>query len=136
MPNHMDMPAPGAPVRTCGPKVSHRNAPGAMSAMALLVSPVRPSVGRVVGGVDSGTDFSFRAWEESRDFESAPDVRAKSNCIGPNALSRIEVSQRFDSVRALSGSLLPASDDLPQPIQFGTLRWFESSRSKGVPRSK
>src|SRR6185312_10251591 len=93
MPNHMDMPAPGAPVRTWGPKVSHRNAPGAISAMALLVSPVRPSVGRVVG-VDSGTDFSFRAWEESRDFESAPDLRAESNCIGPNALSRIEVSQR------------------------------------------
>src|SRR5438105_3526160 len=47
MPNHMAMPAPGAPVRTWGPNVSHRNAPGAMRAMALDVRPVRPRVGLV-----------------------------------------------------------------------------------------
>src|SRR5947209_2075404 len=52
MPSHIDMPAAGAPVRTCGPKVSQRNAPGAMSAIALLVNPVRPRVGLSVGVVD------------------------------------------------------------------------------------
>src|SRR5690349_7718755 len=67
MPTHMDMPAPGAPVSTCGPNVSHRNAPGAISAMALLVSPVRPSVGLVpdpvvpaVGGWAAIATLSFR----------------------------------------------------------------------------
>jgi hypothetical protein len=41
--------------------VSHRNAPGAMSAIALIVKPVSPSVGfiSVFGGDDSGIAIFF-----------------------------------------------------------------------------
>jgi hypothetical protein len=34
-------------------KVSHRNAPGAISAMAFIVNPVKPKVGFISGAVDS-----------------------------------------------------------------------------------
>src|SRR5512142_1931766 len=47
MPNHMAEPAIGAPYSDCIWKVSQRKAPGAMSAMALMVRPVKPSVGRL-----------------------------------------------------------------------------------------
>ena len=43
MPIHID--GPVAPVPACAAKVSHRNAPGAMSAMAFMVRPVKPKVG-------------------------------------------------------------------------------------------
>ena len=49
MPNHMSDAAIGAPYRLCMAKVSQRKAPGAMSAMALEVRPVRPNVALVVG---------------------------------------------------------------------------------------
>jgi hypothetical protein len=49
MPNHMALPATGAPYSDCIWNVSHKNAPGAMSAIALIVSPVSPSVAFVVG---------------------------------------------------------------------------------------
>src|SRR5437660_11905933 len=49
MPNHMSDPAMGAPYCDCMAYVSHRNAPGAISAMAFMVSPVRPRVGFIFG---------------------------------------------------------------------------------------
>src|ERR671934_219763 len=52
MPNHMLMPAKGAPVSDCGANVSHRKAPGAISAMAFIVRPVRPRVGFILGASD------------------------------------------------------------------------------------
>jgi len=41
--------------------VSHRNAPGAISAIALIVRPVNPSVGfiSVFGGDDGGASISI-----------------------------------------------------------------------------
>src|SRR5579862_8693119 len=72
MPNHIDMPAEGAPYNDCIAYVSQRNAPGAISAMALDVSPVRPSVGRV--GVGDSTDtiklLSIGSTDQSGDVES------------------------------------------------------------------
>lgn len=44
----MAQPARGAPYSDCSWKVSHRNAPGAISAMALIVKPVKPSVALLV----------------------------------------------------------------------------------------
>src|SRR5215472_11332490 len=43
MPSHMA--GAVAPAAACPAKVSQRNAPGAMSAMAFIVSPVKPNVG-------------------------------------------------------------------------------------------
>jgi hypothetical protein len=40
-------------------KVSHRKAPGAMSAMAFIVKPVKPKVGFISTGVVSAIHFSF-----------------------------------------------------------------------------
>jgi hypothetical protein len=40
-------------------KVSHRKAPGAMSAIAFIVKPVKPRVGFISTGVVSGIHFSF-----------------------------------------------------------------------------
>ena len=42
-------PAMGAPYNDCSWNVSQRNAPGAIKAMALMVSPVNPRVALVVG---------------------------------------------------------------------------------------
>src|SRR5580698_5913821 len=47
MPNHMPCAASGAPYEAWMKNVSHRNAPGAISAIAFEVRPVNPSV---VGG--------------------------------------------------------------------------------------
>src|SRR5215472_13515184 len=47
MPNHIPWAASGAPYAAWMKNVSQRNAPGAISAIAFDVSPVRPSV---VGG--------------------------------------------------------------------------------------
>src|SRR5215831_5433316 len=47
IPNHIAEPAIGAPYSDWIWYVSQRNAPGAMSAIALIVSPVRPSVARL-----------------------------------------------------------------------------------------
>src|SRR5689334_13511214 len=44
MPNHIPWAASGAPYADWMKNVSQRNAPGAMSAMAFDVRPVRPSV--------------------------------------------------------------------------------------------
>ena len=44
MPNHMAQPAIGWPYCHCCAKVSQRNAPGAISAMAFIVRPVSPKV--------------------------------------------------------------------------------------------
>ena len=44
----MAQPAIGAPYSDCSWNVSHRKAPGAISAMALMVRPVRPSVALLV----------------------------------------------------------------------------------------
>src|SRR5579872_2407179 len=44
----MAQPAIGAPYRDCSWNVSHKNAPGAISAMALIVRPVKPSVALLV----------------------------------------------------------------------------------------
>jgi hypothetical protein len=46
----MAMPAVGLPYSDCSCNVSHRKAPGAISAMALMVNPVNPSVAREVVG--------------------------------------------------------------------------------------
>src|ERR1039458_5773503 len=53
-PIHMDEPAMGAPYKGCPCSVSPRNAPGAISAIALIVRPVRPSVGFIVVGFSDG----------------------------------------------------------------------------------
>jgi hypothetical protein len=68
MPNHIAQPAIGAPYNDWIWKVSQRKAPGAISAMALMVSPVRPRVGLVVGweadcGSGMGVDYVV-GWEE------------------------------------------------------------------------
>src|SRR5262245_50374334 len=52
MPNHIPWAAIGAPYALWMKNVSHKNAPGAMSAMAFEVNPVRPSVALL-------SDFSF-----------------------------------------------------------------------------
>src|ERR1700690_1519179 len=49
MPIHIALPADGDPYADCSAKVNHKNAPGAISAMALMVRPVNPKVGLVVG---------------------------------------------------------------------------------------
>ena len=48
MPNYIPAPASGAPYSDCIWKVSQRKAPGAMSAMALTVNPVKPRVALLV----------------------------------------------------------------------------------------
>src|ERR1043166_186110 len=51
MPGHMSSAVDAEPPATvcadCTCSVIHRNAPGAISAIALTVTPVRPSVGRI-----------------------------------------------------------------------------------------
>src|SRR5262249_15500818 len=54
MPNHMPCAAMGAPYADWMKKVSHRKAPGAISAIALTVSPVKPRVEGGFGVVGSG----------------------------------------------------------------------------------
>ena len=49
-PSHMLLAPVGAPYKDCSWKVSQRNAPGAISAIALIVRPVRPNVGFIVVG--------------------------------------------------------------------------------------
>jgi hypothetical protein len=44
MPNHIPCAARGAPYALCMKNVSHKNAPGAMRAIAFEVRPVSPSV--------------------------------------------------------------------------------------------
>src|SRR5581483_377105 len=44
----MAQPASGAPYSDCSCRVSHRNAPGAIGAIALMVRPVKPSVALLV----------------------------------------------------------------------------------------
>src|SRR5271170_5316165 len=56
MPIHMAAPAEGAPYPDCSENVSHRNAPGAISAMALLVSPVKPRVAFIVPGPEGSEE--------------------------------------------------------------------------------
>src|SRR5438132_3250569 len=57
MPNHMPCAAIGWPYADWMKKVSHRNAPGAISAIALTVNPVRP---RVDGGFTAGDSGDIR----------------------------------------------------------------------------
>src|SRR5262244_1768874 len=57
IPNHIPCAAIGAPYEDCMKNVSHRNAPGAIRAIALIVKPPRPNVGLVVGF--SFDDMSF-----------------------------------------------------------------------------
>ena len=49
MPNHIAEPAIGAPVWAWRANVSHRNAPGAIRAIAFTVRPVRPNVFFILG---------------------------------------------------------------------------------------
>jgi len=51
MPSHMA--GAVAPSVAWGRKVSQRKAPGAISAMAFIVNPVKPSVGFILGAVVS-----------------------------------------------------------------------------------
>jgi hypothetical protein len=53
MPNHMALPAIGAPYSAWIWNVSHKNAPGAIRAIALMVSPVKPSVARLDVGAEA-----------------------------------------------------------------------------------
>jgi hypothetical protein len=46
------------PAVPCATKVSHRNAPGAISAIAFIVKPVRPRVAFISGADFSGTESS------------------------------------------------------------------------------
>src|ERR1022692_1565162 len=63
MPAHMDgAVAPAVPWAT---KVSQRKAPGAMSAMAFIVRPVRPRVGFIVGSALSAIDCLLKVFQES-----------------------------------------------------------------------
>jgi len=55
----MAQPASGAPYSDCSWNVSQRNAPGAISAIALIVRPVRPSVALVVEGEPPEEDVLF-----------------------------------------------------------------------------
>ena len=64
MPIHMA--GAEAPVEAWGAKVSQRNAPGAMSAMAFMVRPVRPRVGFISEVVFSGIDTSLGKWIADR----------------------------------------------------------------------
>jgi hypothetical protein len=62
IPSHIAEPADGAPYADCSANVSHKNAPGAISAMAFDVRPVRPSVGFIpafsVPGVSLATQHA------------------------------------------------------------------------------
>lgn len=52
----MAQPAIGAPYSACSWKVSQRKAPGAISAIALIVSPVKPRVALEVEGLPPPPD--------------------------------------------------------------------------------
>src|SRR5437667_12752594 len=49
-----------APAAACPAKVSQRNAPGAMSAMAFIVSPVKPNVGFISTDASAISVFLLR----------------------------------------------------------------------------
>lgn len=55
----MAQPAKGAPYSDCSWNVSHRKAPGAISAMALMVRPVKPSVALLVEEEPPDPDVTF-----------------------------------------------------------------------------
>src|ERR1035437_2525992 len=59
MPNHIADPAIGAPYSDCIWNVSHKKAPGAISAIALTVRPVKPSVALVVEDLSPPPGFEF-----------------------------------------------------------------------------
>src|SRR2546421_192271 len=76
MPNHMSDPAIGAPVWHCGANVSHRKAPGAISAMAFMVSPVKPSVGFILGCCESSDKTHLLANQGRGEQGNVRDQRA------------------------------------------------------------
>ena len=59
MPNHMAHPAMGAPYSDCIWNVSHKNAPGAISAIAFTVRPVSPNVALEVEDLSPLPEFVF-----------------------------------------------------------------------------
>src|SRR5713226_10574466 len=68
IPNHMPAAARGAPYEAWMKNVSQRNAPGAISAIALTVRPVRPNVALDVDGAGSDgirCSFSLRAFQRA-----------------------------------------------------------------------
>src|SRR6185312_1530549 len=111
MPIHMD--GAVAPVAACGAKVSQRNAPGAMSAMAFMVRPVRPSVACISGALSA----------ISRPYT---DVLIFSN-FGPQAETfgvRFSYSHSVDRQRETQNSY-----KRDRPFGYDALA-FESSRRK------
>src|SRR5262245_30563032 len=84
----------GAPYALCIKKVNHRNAPGAISAMALIVRPPKPNVGLVVGFsfVDISFSLSFLAQlfgtttsERNRTTASTPGSHEQKKSPQPRA---------------------------------------------------
>jgi hypothetical protein len=57
IPNQIAQPATGAPYCDCSTNVSHKNAPGAISAIAFIVSPVSPSVFFITGPDEESVDM-------------------------------------------------------------------------------
>jgi hypothetical protein len=55
-----------APAADCPAKVSHRKAPGAMSAIAFIVNPVKPNVGFI--SADASAIFIFSPREFCKDL--------------------------------------------------------------------
>ena len=105
MPIHIAEPADGAPYADCSSNVSHKNAPGAISAMALLVSPVRPNVGFIV-------PWAVPNWMEFRRFRLPQTLllcflAATMACLMGFWRGNAECSFRRHGQRVLPSELLP-----------------------------
>src|ERR1051325_2925581 len=86
MPDHME--GPVTPVLAWMKKVSHRNAPGAMSAIAFIVRPVRPSVGCILTSLLSAIVLSpqFHQWLLLRSQERDYAEEGCRLCLGATAV--------------------------------------------------
>jgi hypothetical protein len=66
MPIHIE--GPVTPVVAWMRKVSHKNAPGAINAMAFIVNPVKPNVGFISGAVCSAILLLLNPFTEASRF--------------------------------------------------------------------
>jgi hypothetical protein len=71
-------------------KVSHKNAPGAINAMAFIVSPVKPSVGFISGAVCSAILLLLNLFAETSRF---------SGRLAVGRISRVQLMLGFLNLR-------------------------------------
>src|ERR1700686_203630 len=97
MPIHIE--GPVEPSVACGANVSQRNAPGAMSAMAFIVNPVKPKVGVILTSpVFSAMYSPYRFFISPLNLEAAHQLHGLS-CAEGRDTSWVNCSskmQRFD----------------------------------------